>query len=52
MGLLVICLTANYVNDKYIIRTIEECIADIGFLGSTVFNSFYFKDGFYEMPLE
>ena len=33
-------------------RTIEECIADIGFMGSTIFTSLDLKDGFYQMPLE
>ena len=45
-------LNANSVDDKYTMRTIEECIADIGFMGSTIFTSLDLKDGFYQMPLE
>ena len=45
-------LNANSVDDKYTMRTIEECIADIGYMGSVVFTSLDLKDGFYQLPLD
>ena len=45
-------LNANSVDDKYTMRSIEECIADIGFKGSTIFSSLDLKDGFYQLNLE
>ena len=45
-------MNANSVDDKYTMRNIEECIADIGFMGCTIFTSLDLKDGFYQMPLE
>ena len=44
-------LNANSVDDKYTMRTVEECIAEIGFKGSTIFSSLDLKDGFYHSPL-
>ena len=45
-------LNANSMDDKYTMRTVEECIAEIGFKGSTIFSSLDLKDGFYQLPLK
>ena len=45
-------LNTNSVDDKYTMRTIEDCIADIGYKGSTIFSSLDLKDGFYQLPLD
>ena len=45
-------LNTNSVDDKYTMRTIEECIADIGYKGSNILTSLDLKDGFYQLPLD
>jgi hypothetical protein len=43
-------LNANPVDDKYTMRTIEDCLAVIGYMGSTIFTSLDLIDGFNQPP--
>jgi hypothetical protein len=45
-------LNANSVDDKDAMRTIEECTADIEYMGSNILTSLDLKDGFCQLPLD
>ena len=45
-------LNAQSVEDKYSMRTVDECIADIGFAGSTIFSIMDLSNAFYQLLLD
>jgi hypothetical protein len=45
-------LNANSQTDKYSMKTVEECIGDIGRSGSTIFSTLDLSSGFWQLPLE
>ena len=45
-------LNANSHTDKYSMKTVEECIGDIGRSGSTIFSTLDLSSGFWQLPLE
>jgi hypothetical protein len=44
-------LNANSHTDKYSMKSVEECIGDIGRLGSTIFSTLDLSSGFGQLPL-
>ena len=44
-------LNANSQTDKYSMKTVEECIGDIGRSGSTIFSTLDLSSGFWQLPL-
>ena len=45
-------LNSNSQTDKYSMKTVEECIGDIGRSGSTIFSTLDLSSGFWQLPLE
>jgi hypothetical protein len=45
-------LNSNSQTDKYSMKTVEECIGDIGRSGSTIFSTLDLYSGFWQLPLE
>jgi hypothetical protein len=45
-------LNAKSLPDRYSIRTVEDCICEVGYAGSKVFTSLDLKDGFWQMALK
>jgi hypothetical protein len=45
-------LNANSQTDKYSMKTVDECIGDIGRSGSTIFSTLDLSSGFWQLPLE
>ena len=45
-------LNANSQTDKYSMKTVEECIGDIGRSGSTIFSTLDLSSGFWQLPLD
>ena len=45
-------LNANSHTDKYSMKTVEECIGDIGRSGSTIFSTLDLSSGFWQLPLD
>ena len=44
-------LNANSHTDKYSMKSVEECIGDIGRSGSTIFSTLDLSSGFWQLPL-
>ncbi len=44
-------LNANLHTDKYSMKSVEECIGDIGRSGSTIFSTLDLSSGFWQLPL-
>ena len=45
-------LNENSHTDKYSMKTVEECIGDIGRSGSTIFSTLDLSSGFWQLPLD
>ena len=45
-------LNANCHIDKYSMKTVDDCIGDIGRSGSTIFNTLDLSRGFWQLPLD
>jgi hypothetical protein len=45
-------LNSNSQTDKYSMKTVEECIGDIGRTGSTIFSTLDLSSGFWQLPLK
>jgi len=42
-------LNANLHNDRYTMRTVNKCIAEIGKSGSTIFSTMYLSSSYHQM---
>jgi hypothetical protein len=43
-------LNSNSKTDKYSMKTVKECIGDIGRSGSTIFSTLDLSSGFWQLP--